>query len=78
LCLGGGSKSLAPALVKNIGYFADSDHSMLQWNICYENETGDEKASSQNFDYVKGKYEAIKQGLDLVQWEAGWHATVIN
>ena len=44
--------------VENIGQFADSDHSMLHWNICYENETRDEKSSSVNFDYAKGNYES--------------------
>ena len=56
--------------VKNIGQFAGSgDHSMLYWNICYENETRDEKSSSENFDYSKGNYEAMKQELDLIKWE---------
>ena len=45
--------------VKNIGQFVDSDHSMLHWNICYENETRDEKSSSENFDYAKGNYGAV-------------------
>jgi len=42
---------------------------MLHWNICYENETRDEKSSSENFDYAKGNYEAMKQELDLIKWE---------
>jgi len=37
--------------------------------ICYENETKDEKSSSENFDYAKGNYEAMKQELDLIKWE---------
>ena len=38
-------------------------------DICYENETRDEKSSRENFDYAKGNYEAMKQELDLIKWE---------
>ena len=62
-----------PEVVDNVhllGKFADSDHSMLCWNINYQysNCVNNQQERTGTFDYAKGNFTAIRQELSTVNW----------
>ena len=56
--------------VQLLGQFADSDHSMLQWNVSYQHitHTNSQQGLTANYDYAKGNFAAMRQDLLAVDW----------
>ena len=56
--------------VQLLGQFADSDHSMLQWNVSYQHitHTNSQQGLTANYDYAKGNFAAMRQELLAVDW----------